>query len=78
MGYNEKNDYIMRANRRGYSSVLANHAFVAHLGKASFCVLCDNPDDVHYRTRPFFSPAILNSSRRTSPIFPRRATTPID
>jgi GT2 family glycosyltransferase len=66
MGYNEENDYIMRANRRGWSPVLANHAFVAHLGKASFSVLCDNPDDVHYRNEavflaryPEFKPAIL-------------------
>ena len=33
VGYNEENDFIMRANRRGYSSVLANHAYVAHSGK---------------------------------------------
>lgn len=35
-GYNEENDLIMRCNRRGYRAVLANHAFVYHLGEASF------------------------------------------
>lgn len=35
-GYNEENDFIMRCNRRGYRAVLANHAFVHHLGSISF------------------------------------------
>ena len=35
-GYNEENDLIMRAGRRGYRAVLANHAFVWHQGAASF------------------------------------------
>lgn len=35
-GYNEENDFIMRCNRKGYRSVLANHAFVYHLGNISF------------------------------------------
>ena len=35
-GYNEENDFIMRCNRRGYRAVLANHAFVYHVGNASF------------------------------------------
>jgi GT2 family glycosyltransferase len=35
-GYNEENDLAMRAGRRGYRSVLANHAFVWHQGSASF------------------------------------------
>ena len=35
-GYNEENDLVMRAGRRGYRSVLANHAFVWHKGSASF------------------------------------------
>ncbi len=37
-GYNEDSDLIMRANRCGYRAVLANHAFVYHLGEASFSV----------------------------------------
>jgi len=35
-GYNEENDLIMRCNQRGYRAVLANHAFVFHLGSISF------------------------------------------
>lgn len=35
-GYNEENDYIMRANRCGYSAVIANHAFIWHEGEKSF------------------------------------------
>ena len=35
-GYNEENDLIMRAGRRGYRAVLANRAFVWHQGSASF------------------------------------------
>jgi GT2 family glycosyltransferase len=35
-GYNEENDMIMRANRCGYQAALANHAFVYHIGEASF------------------------------------------
>jgi GT2 family glycosyltransferase len=35
-GYEEENDLILRANRAGYRSVVANHAFVWHKGSASF------------------------------------------
>jgi GT2 family glycosyltransferase len=35
-GYNEENDLVMRAGRRGYRAVLANHAFVWHEGGSSF------------------------------------------
>ncbi len=35
-GYNEENDFILRCNRFGYRSVLANKAFVYHLGSVSF------------------------------------------
>ena len=35
-GYNEENDLIMRANQCGYRAVLANHAFVFHIGEKSF------------------------------------------
>lgn len=37
-GYNEENDYCLRINQQGYSSVLANRAFVEHAGSASFGV----------------------------------------
>ena len=35
-GYNEENDLVMRANLRGYRAVLANRAFVHHIGTVSF------------------------------------------
>ena len=35
-GYSEENDYILRANRKGFASVLAPRAFVAHIGEQSF------------------------------------------
>lgn len=45
-GYNEENDLIMRANRLGFRAVLANRAFVHHLGEQSFSV-SDSPKSVH-------------------------------
>lgn len=35
-GYDEENDFCMRINEVGYSSVMANRAFVYHLGSKSF------------------------------------------
>jgi GT2 family glycosyltransferase len=35
-GYYEENDLILKANRCGYQAVLANHAYVFHIGSASF------------------------------------------
>lgn len=35
-GYNEENDYIMRAGRCGYRAAVANYAFVWHEGEQSF------------------------------------------
>jgi GT2 family glycosyltransferase len=45
-GYNEENDLIMRANRRGFRAVLANHAFVYHIGERSFAASAI-PKSVH-------------------------------
>jgi len=36
LGYNEENDFCMRVNALGYSALIANHAFVRHLGSVSF------------------------------------------
>ena len=36
LGYSEENDFCMRINKYGYSSVLANHAFAYHLESRSF------------------------------------------
>ena len=35
-GYNEENDFSQRINKRGYSIVSSNHAYVYHQGSASF------------------------------------------
>ncbi len=35
-GYNEENDLVRRMNRRGYSALAANRAFVFHQGSSSF------------------------------------------
>ncbi len=35
-GYNEEIDFVRRINRCGYRAVLANHAYVHHVGEASF------------------------------------------
>ena len=35
-GYEEENDLIMRANKVGFRSILANHSFAYHFGSASF------------------------------------------
>ena len=48
-GYNEENDLIMRANRAGYRAVLANHAFVYHVGETSFAS-SDSPRGVREKT----------------------------
>jgi GT2 family glycosyltransferase len=37
-GYNEENDYVMRANRFGMVAALANLVFVYHEGEASFSI----------------------------------------
>lgn len=36
LGYNEENDFIRRCNQCGYRAVLANHAYVHHIGESSF------------------------------------------
>ena len=43
-GYNEENDFIRRCNRRGYRAVLANHAYVHHLGGVSFALSAQTTD----------------------------------
>jgi GT2 family glycosyltransferase len=36
LGYSEENDFCLRINKYGYSSVIANHSFVYHLESKSF------------------------------------------
>ncbi len=55
-GYNEENDLVMRASRLGYRAVLANHAFVSHLGEASFGAAPTTRETLERRNR-----AILDS-----------------
>ncbi len=50
-GYNEENDLVMRASRLGYRAVLANHAFVAHEGEASFSTAVATRDELELRNR---------------------------
>ncbi len=64
-GYHEENDYIMRANRKGYLAVLAPRAFVAHVGEQSFSLTPsrktarDEPNRALLDTRyPEFAPAV--------------------
>lgn len=47
-GYSEENDLILRANRFGYRAVLANRAFVYHIGERSFSA-SDMPKALHER-----------------------------
>jgi GT2 family glycosyltransferase len=35
-GYSEENDFCLRVNKYGYSSVMANHAYAVHEGSMSF------------------------------------------
>lgn len=65
LGYHEENDLIMRANRRGYGSVLANRAFVAHIGAASFSLTADasgaaggRNERIFHARYPEFRPAV--------------------
>ncbi|WP_294537469.1 glycosyltransferase [uncultured Rhodoblastus sp.] len=53
-GYNEENDFIMRCNQRGYRAVLANHAFVYHLGEASFLLTQEGRDNIEEENRNIF------------------------
>src|SRR4051794_10479389 len=50
LGYNEENDLIMRANRCGFRAVLANHAFVHHVGEASFSTNESKPEELQKST----------------------------
>ena len=39
LGYEEENDLILRANKVGYRTAIANHSFAFHAGSASFGLL---------------------------------------
>jgi GT2 family glycosyltransferase len=45
-GYSEENDLVMRANRCGYRAVLANHAFIYHVGGRSFALSDTSPSEL--------------------------------
>ncbi|MCW2366813.1 GT2 family glycosyltransferase [Sphingobium sp. B7D2B] len=44
LGYEEENDFVMRANKVGFRAVLANHAYAYHAGSASFMLQNINLD----------------------------------
>ena len=46
-GYNEENDFCMRVNELGYSCVLANRAWVRHLGSVSFVGIKNQLDEMN-------------------------------
>lgn len=61
-GYNEENDFLMRCNARGYSPVIANHAYAYHLGSVSFSSADEGKDNLETRNAkllksryPFYS-----------------------
>jgi len=65
LGYNEENDFCMRINAAGYSSLIANWAFVSHIGSASFDtelrkkIDADNHAELMARY-PFYLDAVQN------------------
>lgn len=65
MGYNEENDFCLRLNALGYSSLIANHALVYHVGSTSFgaeqraTLEAENSKILHARY-PFYPAAVSN------------------
>ncbi|WP_104131978.1 glycosyltransferase [Cryobacterium sp. M91] len=65
MGYNEENDFCLRLNALGYSSLIANHALVYHVGSTSFgteqraMLEAENSKILHARY-PFYPAAVSN------------------
>ena len=65
MGYNEENDFCLRLNALGYSSLIANHALVYHVGSTSFgteqraTLEAENSKILHARY-PFYPNAVSN------------------
>ena len=63
MGYNEENDFCLRLNALGYSSLIANHALVYHVGSTSFgaeqraTLEAENSKILHARY-PFYPSAV--------------------
>ncbi len=72
-GYEEENDFCLRVNSVGYSSVLANHAFVFHDGQASFgsrtTKLAERHARIMERRHPIYRSLIENYFRtRIDPV----------
>ncbi|WP_168220042.1 MULTISPECIES: glycosyltransferase family 2 protein [unclassified Salinibacterium] len=67
-GYNEENDFCLRINEAGYSSLIANHALVRHVGSTSFGsaqrteLEAKNSRILHERY-PFYPRAVANFIR---------------
>lgn len=65
LGYNEENDFCMRINAAGYSSLIANRAFVSHVGSASFDTALKKKIDADNHAElvaryPFYLDAVQN------------------
>jgi GT2 family glycosyltransferase len=69
LGYNEENDLILRANRRGYSAAIANRAFVYHLGEGSFGQLDEARNPREIANRRIFDSRYPEYSRAISTYF---------
>ncbi|GEP28418.1 glycosyltransferase [Cryobacterium levicorallinum] len=65
LGYNEENDFCLRLNALGYSSLIANHALVYHVGSTSFgteqraTLEAENSKILHARY-PFYPAAVTD------------------
>ena len=68
-GYNEENDLIMRANRCGYRAALANHAFVYHLGEASFSAAGSSKPELEKRNSALLHERYPEYPRSTAKYF---------
>ncbi len=44
-GYEEENDFILRANKLGFISIVANHSYAYHYGSASFRLIEGDVDE---------------------------------
>ena len=68
-GYNEENDLVMRAARCGYRAVLANHAFVWHVGEASFAASPTSRDVWETKNRAILDQRYPEYARTTAAFY---------
>ncbi|HEX5797948.1 MAG TPA: glycosyltransferase family 2 protein [Candidatus Saccharimonadales bacterium] len=68
-GYGEENDFCLRIRKRGYKSVLANHAFVFHLEARSFTLpqkakLLEQNNKIIYKRYPTYRQSVRNYMKK--------------